>query len=60
MELDAEGEKTMTAAMKGYAAYAKYTGGKSAVSGEPLPNWFELPAAVKNAWFAAAKSIREV
>jgi len=41
-------------AQVGYESYADYTGGKSAVTGDTLPTWDELPGGVKNAWFAAA------
>ena len=57
MQLTAEQERTMQSAKKGYEAYSKHTGGKSAVTGDPLPPWEKLPGGVANAWFAAAEAI---
>lgn len=49
----------MQKAKYGYEAYCRCTGGKSAVTGDPLPPWEKLPGNVKNAWFAAAEAIVE-
>jgi len=57
MYLDAEGEKIMNIAQSGYEAYCNYTGWKSVITGDPLPQWSQLPGGVVNAWFAAAKAI---
>jgi len=54
MKLTEEQELTMKMAKVGYESYAAYTGNKSAVTGDDLPKWDELPGAVKNAWFASA------
>lgn len=59
MQLDKDGEKTMRLAQKAYEAYCNYTGWKSAVTGDALPQWNELPGGVINAWFAAAKAIQD-
>lgn len=40
----------------GYAAYAKSSGGKNFL-GNPMPTWEDLPAAIKQHWFAAANEI---
>jgi len=54
MQLTPEQELTMRMAKVGYESYAAYTGGKSAVTGDDLPTWEQLPGGVVNAWFAAA------
>jgi len=54
MKLTETQELTMKMAQVGYAAYAEYTGWKSAVTGDKLPQWDSLPGGVINAWFAAA------
>lgn len=54
MRLTEEQELTMKMAKVGYESYAAYTGNKSAVTGDDLPTWEELPGAVCNAWFASA------
>jgi len=40
-----------------YEAYSKQAGGKSLATGWPLPSWFQLNVAVKDAWEAAAKAV---
>ena len=57
MELSSRDERVMRLAQIGYEGYCAKTGWKSAVSGDNLPQWQELPGAVKNAWFSAAKAI---
>lgn len=57
MQLNTDQEKIMQAAQRGYEAYSKYTGGKSVITGDPLPEWHQLLGVVANAWFAAAKAI---
>ena len=42
------------AAKSAYDAYKAYTGGKSAVTGDPLPEFHQLPAKIYNAWHAAS------
>lgn len=37
-----------------YAAYVRAAGGKSLVSGQPLPGWGDLPEPIKQAWRIAA------
>lgn len=46
-------------ARAGYEGYKRATGGRSAVTGDPLPEWDALPDGVQNAWFAAAEAIRD-
>lgn len=54
MQLSETQELTMKMAKAGYKSYAAYTGNKSAVTGDTLPEWEQLPGSVINAWFAAA------
>jgi hypothetical protein len=54
MRLSEDQELTMKMAKVGYESYAAYTGNKSAVTGDDLPTWEELPGNVCNAWFASA------
>ena len=57
MQLSETQELTMKMARVGYESYAAYTGNKSAVTGQDLPKWEQLPGSVVNAWFAAADGI---
>ena len=57
MKLSQEEEKLMLLAEKAYKGYCNYTGGKSAVTGDSLPQWTSIPGAIKNAWFASMKAI---
>ena len=57
MQLTEKQEVIMMAARRGYENYCKYTGGKSAVTGDLLPSWDNLPGNIVNAWFAAANGI---
>jgi hypothetical protein len=57
MNLTERQELIMRAAQRGYESYCKYTGGKSAVTGDLLPLWDDLPGNIVNAWFAAANGI---
>jgi len=42
-----------------YDAYRSTTGGHSAVTGDPLPEWQDLPSdAIRDAWIAAAEAVR--
>jgi len=34
----------------GYDAYRNFSGGKSLVSGDPLPEWEALPGNIREAW----------
>lgn len=45
------------AAEKAYEAYRADTGGVSLVSGQPIPEWSRLPAAIQKAWGAAADAV---
>jgi len=54
MKLSETQELTMKMAQVGYESYVAYTGNKSAVTGDDLPTWEQLPGGVVNAWFAAA------
>jgi hypothetical protein len=56
MELTKDQELIMLAAQKGYEGYCRYTGWKSAVTGDTLPEWENLSGTIKNAWFAAVTS----
>ena len=40
-----------------YEAYCKQTGGRSAVTGAPLPTWDQQSDAIKAAWEAAAQAV---
>ncbi len=40
-----------------YAAYRDYTGGKSLVSGQPIPEWADLPTVIQSAWNAAGEAV---
>lgn len=41
----------------GYDAYRDATGGLSAITGEPLPDFKDTPPSVRQAWRAAAGAI---
>ena len=41
-----------------YEAYRRESGGVSLVSGDPIPEWDELPAAIRYAWNEAAQAVR--
>ena len=49
----------MMTAKAAYEAYCGYTGGKSLVTGDPLPDWIYLPSEIKNAWHTAVKAAKE-
>jgi len=57
MKLTETQELTMKMAQVGYESYSAYTGHKSAVTGCDLPKWDQLPASVRNAWFASAEGM---
>lgn len=42
-----------------YTAYCNTVGWKSAVSGDPLPQWDDQADVIKQAWIAAAYAVRE-
>jgi hypothetical protein len=42
-----------------YDAYCKQTGGKSLISGDPLPQFDALRLEIKQAWLSAATAILE-
>ncbi len=44
---------------KAYEAYCKSTGGKSAVTGDSLPKFYDTPAAVQAGWIAAAQAVKK-
>ena len=50
-------EFTMMVAQKGYEGYCNATGNKSAVTGDELPAWDDLPGGVINAWYSAADAM---
>jgi len=43
-----------------YDAYCKDAGGKSLVSGDPLPEFKRLPKAIQHAWIEAAVAVRDL
>lgn len=50
-------EELLLFGQRGYEAYSKAAGGRSLVSGDPLPGWDALPEAIQQAWVAAAAAI---
>lgn len=40
-----------------YEAYCRSTGGRSAVTGEPLPAWEDVTREVRDAWDAASQAV---
>jgi hypothetical protein len=40
-----------------YEAYCEAAGGRSLVSGDPLPAWADLPGPIQDAWDAAAAAV---
>jgi hypothetical protein len=42
----------------GYNAYRESAGGKSLVSGVPLPEFHELTEKIQTAWIAAAEAVK--
>lgn len=44
-------------AQRAYKAYAEATDNKN-FRGEPMPEWADLPQPIRNAWRAAAESVR--
>ena len=58
MELTPEQEALWPLAQAGYEGYSAATGGKSAVTGDKLPAWADLPSGVRNAWWSAAAAIQ--
>lgn len=57
LELRGKGAQTMEGRAKSmYEAYAGHTGWKSAVTGADLPQWADVPQAVRDAWIAVAKA----
>ncbi len=50
-------QKDYTLAQKAYDAYAASSGGKSLISGDPLPVFDVLKDEIKDAWYAAADAV---
>ena len=48
----------MTVGQGAYEAYVRAAGGKSLVSGAPLPAWDSLPVAIRHAWDVASQQVR--
>lgn len=44
-------------AKKAYDAYSAQSGGKSLISGAPLPTFDVLTAEIQDAWYAAADAV---
>ncbi len=42
-----------------YEAYRKQSGGKSLVSGQPIPSFSELKPEIQEAWYEAAGAVGE-
>lgn len=42
-----------------YMAYRDSSGGKSLVSGQPIPAWEELPLRIQESWKAAADAVEK-
>ena len=42
-----------------YEAYRNYTGGKSLVSGSPLPEWWDLAPEIKMAWEHVGQAVEK-
>jgi len=40
-----------------YAAYSQQTGGISLISGDKLPDFWELRAEIQDAWWSAAEAV---
>ena len=43
-----------------YEAYRNHTGGKSLATGDPIPQWDQLPITIQEAWEAAAAAFASV
>lgn len=41
-----------------YSGYFNWSGGKSLISGHPLPDWKEQSAEIKAAWAAAERAVK--
>ena len=41
-----------------YTGYVSSTGGRSAITGEPLPEWEEQAPGIRVAWCSAANAVR--
>lgn len=42
-----------------YEGYRKHTGGKSLATGQPIPEWYDLPDPIKDAWKASITAIQQ-
>lgn len=49
----------MTYGQIAYQAYCGFSGGKSLISGAPLPGWDELPRAIRDAWEVAGYAVAD-
>lgn len=52
--------KDYTYAQAAYEGYCRATGGKSLISGDPLPDFWSLRVEIQDAWCEAAKAAREL
>lgn len=43
-----------------YNAYRRASHYRSLVSGDPLPEWSELPEQIQQAWASAAEAVRQI
>ena len=50
-------ETVLKYAQTAYEAYCEFTGWKSIVTGQDLPEWEKLPQTIKDAWCASAHAI---
>ena len=48
--------KLLKTAKVAYDGYRDYSNGKSLVSGDPLPEWGELPDRIKVAWMVSTRA----
>ena len=51
-------ETTETPGRVAYDAYRDAAGGRSLVTGDPLPSFDELPAQIRAAWEVAAQAVK--
>ena len=52
--------ETAARGMTAYEAYRDHTNGKSLATGQPIPQWYQLPPTIQEAWNAAAEAIAAV
>ncbi len=50
-------EKLCNLGRAAYEAYRAYSGGLSLATGQPIPDWDELPIVIQAAWQASAEAV---